>query len=105
VDAMINGWIYHECVETSMDMAFVITGEEIPGLCGDVNGDGVIDLGDVLYLISYLYKGGLPPDPLSVGDVDCSGVVDLGDVLYLISFLYKGGNPPCDPDGDGIPDC
>jgi len=105
VDAMINGWIYHECVETSMDMAFVITGEEIPGLCGDVNGDGVIDLGDVLYLISYLYKGGLPSDPLSVGDVDCSGVVDLGDVLYLISYLYKGGFPPCDTDGDGIPDC
>jgi hypothetical protein len=30
VDAMINGWIWHECVQTSMDMAFVITGEEAP---------------------------------------------------------------------------
>jgi len=26
-DVVINGWIYHECVQTSMDLAFVITGE------------------------------------------------------------------------------
>ncbi len=64
-------------------------------VCGDVNGDGVVDLGDVLYLISYLYKGGPAPDPLETGDVNCDGVVDLGDVLYLISYLYKGGPPPC----------
>jgi len=64
-------------------------------VCGDVNGDGVVDLGDVLHLINYLYKGGPAPDPLEAGDVNCDGVVDLGDVLYLINYLYKGGPPPC----------
>ena len=63
-------------------------------LRGDANGDGVIDLGDVLYLISYLYKGGPAPDPLWTGDANCDGIVDLGDVLYLINYLYKGGPPP-----------
>ncbi len=29
-DVVINGWIWHECVQTSMDLAFVITGEEVP---------------------------------------------------------------------------
>jgi hypothetical protein len=62
---------------------------------GDVNGDGVIDLGDVVYLINYLYKGGPAPDPLWVGDVNCDGIVDLGDVVYLINYLYRGGPPPC----------
>jgi hypothetical protein len=28
IDVIINGWIQHECVGTSMDMAFVITGPE-----------------------------------------------------------------------------
>lgn len=28
---------------------------------GDANCDGIIDLGDVLYTINYLYKGGPPP--------------------------------------------
>jgi len=61
---------------------------------GEVTGDGVIDLGDLLFLISYLYKGGLAPCPMEAGDVNCDGVVDLGDVLYVINYLYKGGPPP-----------
>jgi hypothetical protein len=64
-------------------------------LRGDTNGDGMIDLGDVLYLISYLYKGGPAPDPLEAGDCNRDGVIDLGDLLYLIAYLYKGGPPPC----------
>jgi len=61
---------------------------------GDVNADELIDLGDVLCLISYLYKGGPAPDPLAASDANCDGVVDLGDVLHLISYLYKGGPQP-----------
>ncbi len=61
---------------------------------GEVTGDGVIDLGDLLYLINYLYKGGTAPCPMEAGDVNCDGVIDLGDILYVISYLYKGGPPP-----------
>lgn len=61
---------------------------------GDANGDGVIDLGDVLYLTNYLYKGGPAPVPLAAGDANCDGVIDIGEVLYLINYLYKGGLPP-----------
>ena len=63
-------------------------------MCGDANGDGVIDLGDVLYLVSYLYKNGPAPDPWQAGDANCDGVLDLGDVLYLFNYLYKGGPAP-----------
>jgi len=63
-------------------------------LCGDVNGSGVVELGDVVYLISYLYKNGPAPIPLQAGDVNCSGSVELGDVVYLISYLYKSGPAP-----------
>jgi hypothetical protein len=61
---------------------------------GDVNNDLIIDLGDVLYLISYLYKGGPAPDPLWLGDCTCDIIIELGDLLFLISYLYKGGPPP-----------
>jgi len=74
-----------------------VTGGSV--LYGDANGDGVIDLGDVLHLVSYLYKGGSAPDPLEAGDCDCNGIIDLGDVLYLVSYLYKGGPAPCPPIG------
>jgi hypothetical protein len=75
-------WSKRECVNVS---------SYIPG---DANGDTVIDLGDVVYSITYLYKNGPAPVPLLAGDANCSGEVELGDVVYLISYLYKGGPAP-----------
>jgi hypothetical protein len=63
-------------------------------LCGDVNQSGSIELGDLVYLITYQYKNGPPPQIYQTGDVNCSGIVELGDVVYLITFLYKGGPAP-----------
>ncbi|KPK99685.1 MAG: hypothetical protein AMJ91_06805 [candidate division Zixibacteria bacterium SM23_73_3] len=65
--------------------------KDIPG---DVNGDGEVDLGDVLFLVSYLYKQGPAPEPIERGDVNGDCVIDLGDVLYLVSYLYKHGPAP-----------
>jgi len=66
-----------------------------PLLHGDANEDQVIDLGDVVYLINYLFKGGPPPVPcLEAGDANCDGFVDLGDVVSLVNYLFKGGPPP-----------
>jgi len=62
---------------------------------GDANGDGIWDLGDVIYLINYLYRGGPPPVSLQAGDAHCDGIVDLADVVYLINYLYRGGSAPC----------
>ena len=64
---------------------------------GDVTADGVIDLGDVVYLTSYLYRGGPPPNPLWLGDTNCDGVVELGDRVKLGNYVYRGGSPPCIP--------
>jgi len=61
---------------------------------GDANEDGVIDIGDVVYLLEYLFKGGPAPDPLEAGDTNCDGLVNIGDVVYLINYLFKGGTAP-----------
>ncbi|MGB8657520.1 MAG: dockerin type I repeat-containing protein [Candidatus Zixiibacteriota bacterium] len=62
---------------------------------GDANGDSVINVGDVVYLINYLFKSGPAPNPLAAGDATCNGIVDAGDVVYLINYLFKGGPSPC----------
>ena len=89
----------HECVGAqSLDLAFVVTGDA-PCDCepGNANGDGVINILDVTYLINYLYKGGPAPIPYAIcsGDANCDCIVNILDVTYLINFLYKGGSPPC----------
>ncbi len=63
-------------------------------LRGDANGDGVIDIGDVVYLINYLLTGTSAPHPLWVGDCNCDEIVDIGDVIYLINYLFTGTSPP-----------
>jgi hypothetical protein len=63
--------------------------------CGDTNGDERIDLRDVVFLINYLFIGGLPPQPLSLGDIDCSGRINIGDVVFLIKHIFRGGPAPC----------
>ncbi|MGB7060976.1 MAG: C25 family cysteine peptidase [Candidatus Zixiibacteriota bacterium] len=63
-------------------------------ICGDCTGDGIIDVGDVVYLVNYLYKNGSAPDPVEAGDVNSDQTVDLGDVVHLVNYLFKGGPPP-----------
>jgi hypothetical protein len=67
---------------------------------GNINGDDVVDVGDIVFLLNYLFVPGSPiPDPLSEADANCDGVVDLGDVVFLLNYLFKEGPVPrcCDP--------
>ena len=62
---------------------------------GDVNADGIISLGDPIYLAKYYLKGGPAPYYPGTGDVNCSGLTNLEDVIYLANYILKGGPPPC----------
>lgn len=61
---------------------------------GDVNNDGQVDIGDVVFLVNYLFKHSIAPEPIEYGDVNGDCEVDVGDVIYLINFLFKNGTVP-----------
>lgn len=61
---------------------------------GDVDGDGSINLEDVVYLLNHVLKNGPPPEPLSAGDTNGDCDVDLSDIIYLLNYLFKGGPGP-----------
>ncbi len=61
-------------------------------LCGDANGDGLVSVSDVVYLIAYIFSGG--PAPVCDSDVDGSGGVSISDAVYLISYIFAGGPIP-----------
>jgi hypothetical protein len=59
---------------------------------GDANGDGFVTVGDVFYLINYLFAGG--PLPLGRASVNGDAAIDVTDVFFLINYLFAGGPPP-----------
>ena len=91
-------------MQTLVDTARAIVDREgtpggMPAVCGDVQGDGIVNVGDVVYLVSYLYKSGPAPlCPSDRGDVQNDGIINVGDVVYLVSYLYKSGPEPACPD-------
>ena len=61
---------------------------------GDANGDGAINVTDIVFLINYLFNETSAPDPLEAGDANCDGKVDIVDIVYLINYLFGEGPPP-----------
>ncbi len=63
---------------------------------GDANGDGYIDISDVVYIMQYIFYDGPAPVPVFwSGDVDCSRTIDISDCVYLINYIFDQGAPPC----------
>lgn len=68
---------------------------------GDTNGDGVIDVFDVIGLIEIAFSGAPDPQdpqcPKTRGDVNSDSVTDVFDVIYLITTAFSGGPDPVNP--------
>ena len=61
---------------------------------GDANNDSLVDVGDVVFLINYLFKTGLKPCVGRAADANGDHQIDVGDVVYLINYLFKSGPAP-----------
>ena len=68
---------------------------------GDVDGTGVINLSDPIFLLTHLFRGGETPTCLDAGDVNNDGTLGLTDAIYSLTFQFLGGDPPSSP----YPDC
>lgn len=64
---------------------------------GDANGDEEYNVGDVVFLIAYVFNGGPAPQPLAAGDANCDGEPNIGDAVYLINYIFNSGSPPVCP--------
>ena len=91
-----------EALQTEIDKAkewFYPKDEIYPHDCepGNANGKDPINILDITYLITDLYKNGPPPKPYHIcsGDPNCNCTVNILDITYLINYLYKGGPEPC----------
>jgi hypothetical protein len=64
-------------------------------IVGDANGDKIINILDITFIIKYIYMVGPPPVPLAAADANCDGRINIMDIVYLINYLYRNGPSPC----------
>lgn len=82
-------------MDTTKVQAFDGSVTALHGCCigkrGNVNSSGIIDLGDLSALVSYLTGSGFVPPCMDAANVNGSGIVDLGDLSALVSYLTGSG--------------
>lgn len=70
------------------------------GMRGDVNNDHhpIVSISDIVYMINYLFVGGLEIDCFEEADINNDEEINLGDLVYLIDYVFISGIPPmpCD---------
>ncbi len=72
-------------------------GDACDYVCGDGNGDGQVNVGDAVFLINYVFKGGAAPDPVCSGNSNGDVDTNIGDAVYLIAYVFNGGPEPIIP--------
>jgi len=63
--------------------------------CGDANDDGIVNVGDIVYLVNYIFRDG--PKPVlgyCHGDVNDDYLSNVGDVVNLVNYVFRDGDPP-----------
>ncbi|HLU47983.1 MAG TPA: hypothetical protein VK116_07855, partial [Planctomycetota bacterium] len=83
------------------ELVVVATTPPIPFIRGEANDDSSRDIGDVVFLLNYLFQNG--PELLceKAADSNDDGTLDLSDSIHLLLFLFRGGLAPTAP----FPDC
>jgi hypothetical protein len=61
---------------------------------GDANADGAVNVGDAVFVINYVFRGGQPPPYPNWADVNADCSINVADAVYLINFIFREGPEP-----------
>ena len=68
---------------------------------GDVNQDGLKDIGDPSQLLNVLFQGAGPLTCRDAADCNDDGTIDLADVVFQLDYLFASGSPLPAPEACG----
>lgn len=64
---------------------------------GDCNDDGLFNIGDAIFTLSFLFTMGTEPACEDACDVNDDSLIDIGDGIYVLSALFVMGPAPFAP--------
>ena len=59
-----------------------------PLVAGDVDADGMVNISDAVYLITYIFGNGNEPPCFRCTDVDDDCMINISDVVRIISYIF-----------------
>lgn len=65
-----------------------------PLICGDIDGNGSVDVADLTFLVDFLFRAGPPPPAMETANVDGDNGVNVADLTFLVDYLFNGGSQP-----------
>lgn len=67
--------------------------------CGDADSDGAVTIGDIVYMMNYMFGGGMPPGDFDVADFDGHQLLTINDAALLQSTAWSCDiiQPLCPP--------
>ena len=74
------------CTNAGVPLVKIPVRGEANGILGDLDGDGVIAVGDISNMVDLLLKGG---NNSSQGDMDDDGIIGIADISLLIDRLLE----------------
>ncbi len=73
---------------------FFIPIETLGPNAGDANCDGLVNVGDAIYLINHIFRQGPAPSYPNWADANADCSINVGDAVYLINYIFNGGPSP-----------
>jgi subtilisin family serine protease len=65
----------------------------LSGVHGDANGDGAIDITDLISLVDYMFQGGAPVGMWT--DCNCDSQIDITDLVAMVEYIFGGNASGC----------
>lgn len=91
--ATSHGFVYNIYALNDKKMGLgniVITGElteKINPIMGDVNGDGLVNITDVVCLVNYVLDSDASNINLEISDINGDGIINITDVVSLVNLI------------------
>lgn len=62
---------------------------------GDVNDDGKLTVGDAVFIVAWIFRGGFIPPHMKAADANCDGTYNVGDAVFIVNYIFRSGTAPC----------